>query len=230
MVSVSKPNESTDESSLDDLEAVRAVVQALSKFPTADKQRILRWASEKLGLRTDAATVQADAAHHVEGGNFKIAGRPDAHSGQVGGSVDIKTFINSKNPNSDNQFAAAVAYFHRFEAAASARKESIDADDLQDACRKVGRSRMSRPSQTLVNSHAQGLLDKTGERGKYELSTVGENLVAVALPSTEGARATRPKSKKTSKQRKAVLKKPTAKKPATKKGAIKRGIAKRPSR
>jgi hypothetical protein len=29
---------------------------------------------------------------------------------------DLKTFVTAKNPRSDVQFAATVAYFHRFEA------------------------------------------------------------------------------------------------------------------
>jgi hypothetical protein len=103
------------------------------------------------------------------------------------------------------QFAATVAYYFAFEAPTEERKESITADDLQDACRQVGRHRLSSPIKTLLNAHASGLLDKAGERGAYKINTVGENLVAVTLPvgsSTSGTK--RPKKKgrrpRTSKQ------------------------------
>jgi hypothetical protein len=96
--------------------------------------------------------------------------------------VDIKTFVDTKKPPSETQFAATVAYYYGFEAPAESRKESITSSDLQEACRQVGRARIKNPAQTLVNAHAQGLLDR-GDRGAYTINTVGENLVAMALPS-----------------------------------------------
>jgi hypothetical protein len=118
-----------------------------------------------------------------------------------GAVSDIKGFVEKKKPGSDGQFAAAVAYYHRFEAPVNARKESITKEDLQDACRKVGRARLKNPAQTLVNAHHQGLLDR-GERGAYTLNTVGENLVAVALPAEGGERRARPGGKRKSKGKK----------------------------
>jgi hypothetical protein len=200
------------ESTLDDLEAVRSVVNALTKFPTGDQQRILRWAQEKLGL-TDTTASPAR--------QLPAAGQPqvDPHTAHhhvpphaAGTAPDIKTFILTKNPSSDTQFAAAVAYFHRFEVPATMQKGTIAAEDLHDACRKVGRNRMPKPAQTLLNAHAQGLLDKGGERGKYTLSTVGENLVAVALPASKGTQGLRSNPKRVAKRKKPPAKKSTAKK------------------
>lgn len=185
-------------STLDDLEAVRAVVSALEKFPTADQQRILRWAQEKLGLSVSSGASVAPQ-HRTEPDDKHQTHHHAPSTGQ-----DIKTFIQKKSPPSDTQFAAAVAYYHRFEAPPGIRKDSINSEDLQDACRKVGRDRILKPSQTLVNAHHQGLLDKGGERGIYTLSTVGENLVAVTLP-TEGGQQ-RPAGKRKSGGKKALSK------------------------
>jgi hypothetical protein len=96
--------------------------------------------------------------------------------------------VEKKIPSSDTQFAATVAYYYRFEAPAHLRKESITSEELQEACRQVGRDRLPKPAQTLVNAHHQGLLDR-GERGAYIINTVGENLVAMALPSEGKVRA-----------------------------------------
>lgn len=106
-----------------------------------------------------------------------------------GKASDIRTFIGNKRPATDIQFAAAVAYYYRFEFPEPQRKETIAADDLQDACRQTGRERFTRAAQTLVNAHHQGYLDKGTERGTYSINTVGENLVAMALPegATSGA-------------------------------------------
>ena len=81
------------------------------------------------------------------------------------------------------QFAATVAYFFAFEAPEAEQKKSITAADLMDACRKVGRDRLQNPGQTLRNACHNGLLDKAEDRGAYKINTVGENLVAVTLPS-----------------------------------------------
>jgi len=191
---------------LDDLDAVRTIVGALKKFPTADQQRILRWAQEKIGLAGSSPTAdQPPAAHSQYPVDPPASPTPASHP--TNPPSDIKTFILTKTPNSDTQFAAAVAYYHRFEAPTSARKDTIAADDLHDACRKVGRNRMTRPAQTLLNAHAQGLLDKSGERGHYTLSTVGENLVAVALPAPSETSISRAPKKRAGKRKQSRAKK-----------------------
>lgn len=183
---------------LDDLEAVRSIVEALGKFPKDDQQRILRWAQEKLGL---AVLTGTPAASHQGEPERKHQAQPPAPASVM----DIKAFIEKKKPSSDVQFTAAVAYYHRFEAGQGVRKESITSEDLRDACRKTNRKRLHNPSQTLVNAHKQGLLDR-GERGTYTLNTVGENLVAIALPAEGGQPRARPGGKRKSQGKKPRLK------------------------
>lgn len=166
----------------DDFEAVRTVVATLEPFDPKDQERILRWAREKLGL---AAT--APAAGTGNEGKIEPAPRDGAMPPAPGKATDIRSFIDNKRPQSDSQFAAAVAYYYRFEAPEPQRKDAISSADLQEACRQTGRERLKSPAQTLVNSHHQGYLDKGTERGAYVVNTVGENLVAMALP--EGVRA-----------------------------------------
>jgi hypothetical protein len=160
----------------DDYDALRHIVDTLKPFDPKDQERIIRWAREKLGLmavqdRTAAQAPTVPLARHDTARVAKEAGRPK----------DIKAFIDTKNPQSDAQFAAAVAYYYQFEAPDSERKLDIVKDDLQEATRKVGRTRLKRPGQTLVNAHHLGYFDKA-DRGHYRLNTVGENLVAMTLP------------------------------------------------
>jgi hypothetical protein len=163
---------------LDDLEAARTLIETLEKFNATDQERIIRWAKEKLGLtltetpKAHAPTVQATTPIHKD------------VTAQSSKSVDIKTFVSSKNPTTDRQFATTIAYYYRFEAPIDQRKDSITADDLQDACRKVGRKRFKTPAQTLLNTHNAGLLDKA-TRGAYSINTIGENLVAMTLPGSK---------------------------------------------
>ena len=175
----------------DDLEAVRAVVTALVPFNSDDQERILRWAREKLGLPTGspqnaelpAKTGSQSSTEAIPGGAASAQKR----------RLTIKEFVDQKSPRSDNQFAAVVAYYYRFESPESERKGFITAEDLQDACRKAGRDRLAKPSVTLNNAHSVGLLDR-GQRGEFTINAVGENLVAMTLPAAaDGSRARKPK-------------------------------------
>ena len=108
----------------------------------------------------------------------------------------------------DVQFAAAVAYYYRFEAPGSHRKSEIGADDLREACRLVNRERFSNPLQTLQNARNLGLLDRP-TRGMFSINSVGENLVAMTLPSDERpttAKGKRPERKIIAKKKKAARK------------------------
>ncbi len=166
----------------DDLEALKAIVEALKPFKQDDQDRILRWTREKFGLA---------AVPYIEGTRLapeKLVGTSTGGvvpQGQGARTTDIKSFVNSKNPQSDNQFAATVAYYYQFEAPEAQRKATIIAADVQNATRLAGRNRLGDPAKTLRNALGQGYFDLAA-RGSYTLSTVGENLVAMALPQTEG--------------------------------------------
>ncbi len=109
-----------------------------------------------------------------------------------------------KKPRNDVQYAAAVAYFYRFEAPQAERKDAINKDDLQEATRKSGRDRFSNPLNTLGNAHKLGLLDKGSEKGTFTINSVGENLVAMTLP--DGGSGKKAPSKKKTLKKKALKK------------------------
>ncbi len=155
---------------LDDLEAVRTIATTLQVFSSDDQERIIRWVREKLGLSK------------IPAGANPLGTPTQAEDKQFGASANIKSFVQQKTPKSDNEFAAVVAYFHRFVAAEKERKEEISSGDLQDATRKAEYKRLKRPSDTLNNAFKSGLLDKGSGRGLFKINTVGENLVAMALP------------------------------------------------
>ena len=123
----------------DDFEATRRVIAALEGFDPADQERIIRWAREKLGL--SAALKQSEPPLSVS--SLELS---QPHG------LDIKTFIKSKAPRGDNQFAAAVAYYYKFKAQPDQRKDSITKSDLLEACRLTDRTRITHPAQTLVNA------------------------------------------------------------------------------
>ncbi len=177
----------------DDLEAVKTVAAALEGFDPADQERIIRWAREKVGL---SAAPPISASGQVAQPHIGIAA-PEVRPSD---GRDLKTFVNDKNPQNDVQFAATIAYFFRFEAPVAEQKDEINSQDLQDACRLAGRHRLKKPDQTLRNAKSVGLLDGGSKPGLFTINSVGENLVAMTLPS--GAKKT---------QKRAKTKKPTKK-------------------
>jgi hypothetical protein len=172
----------------DDYEAVRIIVDALDEFQGEDQERIIRWAREKLKLpgtalsSTPSLTTQLPHQPNASA----LPGAPT--------SKDLRTFVSEKAPASDVQFAATVAFYYHFDAPPDERKNTITAADLKEACRLVNRKRLNNPLTTLNNARQLGLLDSAG-RGLFTLNSVGENLVAMTLPSaSENATPrTRPK-------------------------------------
>jgi len=168
----------------DDLEAVRAVVDAIKDFKSDEQQRIFRWVAEKLGLPQPFASSvhsgppQAGASLGVTPPAAPMSPPPSA------ATKDIKIFVAEKDPKKDVHIAAVVAYYYRFEAPPDERKDAINKEDLQEAMRLAGKPRFSRPLQTLSNAHTLGLLDRGSEKATFTLNSVGENLVAMTLPGT----------------------------------------------
>jgi hypothetical protein len=177
-----------------DFSIANQISDLLKDLPSERQQRIVRWVTESIGVVVPPTVGPAPL--------------PDPGSGPIprppGHTTNIKSFVESKSPKSDMQFAAVVAYFHRFEAPIDQRLDSISAETLQDAARLANRPRLASPATTLRNAKAQGYLD-TESRGQYRINSVGENLVAMALPGTAaGAPSTRPRAKTKKSGRKAA--------------------------
>jgi hypothetical protein len=159
-------------------DAAKKIVEAVTGLDKTAQALALRFACETLGLQP-AVGAQAPVAPNA-------TALPPAAVGTHGvtHSTDIKQFTAAKAPPSDVQFAAVVAYFYRFEAPEAARRETIDANTLQEAARLAGRRRPAHPGLTLNNAKNAGYLDAAG-KGLFRINSVGENLVAMALPGDE---------------------------------------------
>ncbi|HEB54835.1 MAG TPA: hypothetical protein ENI98_00745 [Gammaproteobacteria bacterium] len=191
---------------LDDFEAVRVVVQTLEPFDSKDRERIIRWAREKLGMHAGEVRQAAPVGTPPPTGEAQTETEAFGVPSHVRSGKDIKTFVSEKSPSSDRQLAATVAYYYAFEAPETDQKDSIDKDDLIDACRKAGVRRPTNPGQTLRNAAHAGYLDRA-DTGKYRLNSVGENLVAMVLPESGGAPKPKKKKKAAAKKKKVSAKK-----------------------
>jgi hypothetical protein len=186
----------------DDFDIAKGIFDQLKDLPAERQQRVLRWIAEGLGVPPTGSQPPAPP-----GGGVATPPIPPASPAPSGaGPTDIKSFIAAKSPKSDQQFAAAVAYFYRFEAPPAQRRDSVNGDVLQEAARLAGRKRLGNPRVTLNNAKAAGYLDSPSP-GEFTINSVGENLVAMTLPGGADASTTRKRQAKKGPKAKSTIKK-----------------------
>lgn len=101
---------------IDDLDAVRTIVDTLKGFATEDQQRILRWVAEKFNFpQLPQSLSQTTPLSPRPGSESSPAMNRYPGAQAPGAAIDIKTFVAEKKPRNDVQFAATVAYYYRFE-------------------------------------------------------------------------------------------------------------------
>jgi len=160
-------------------EDIKAILHGRDKI---EQERIIRWVTESLDLVAppNVSPGNPPAATHIVP---QINAQPPQTSSTR--SKDIKTFVNEKNPKNDVQFAAVVAYYYRFECPQADRKDVLVPKDLDDAGRLARGYSFKNSRTTLGNAVKLGYFDRAGN-GSYKVNAVGENLVAMTLPSGGG--------------------------------------------
>ena len=171
----------------DDFDAAKAIYEKLKDVPQERQEKILRWVCESLGIALPTRYIEKPLPPSA-GDNQQPEGPPETEQQPI----DIKSFIASKKPRNDMQFAAAVAYYYRFVPKPEERLETINAEGLQNASRQARGRAFHNPKATLNNAVASGFLDRA-DRGSFRINTVGENLVAMTLPGDAKERAQRPR-------------------------------------
>lgn len=161
---------------IEDFDTAKAIFEKLKDVPAERRKRILGWVAEGLGVVLQGAVAPLPAPAP----GAPAAAPPNAPAAPA---TDIKTFVASKAPKSDVQFAVTVAYYYGFEAPVGQRHPTITSEILQQAARLAGRARLARAIKTLNNAKTSGYLDSSG-RGEFSINSVGENLVAMTLPGT----------------------------------------------
>src|SRR5918995_1868184 len=92
----------------DDFDIAKTIVSQVKDLPSERKERIFRWVAESIGLASLAPRPTPAALAHPAA---PLSSPFESPSPGAGGARDIKTFITSKEPKGDTQFAAAVAYY-----------------------------------------------------------------------------------------------------------------------
>lgn len=121
--------------------------------------------------------------------------------------TDIRTLREQKQPRTQIEMAALVAYYVTELAPEPDRKESIGASDVKRYFGNALFRTTTPPNVILGNAKTAGYLDSVSS-GQYRLNPIGYNLVTAGLPpSAETATRGRRKTKKASARKNAAKKK-----------------------
>jgi len=191
---MSSPSETGTKTPLD---AAQKIVAELTGMTPEHQSLALKFAIETLGLQPHPVFSPSPAAPVSP-----HQSTPPHAAANVDHSTNIRSFTEMKAPKSDQQFTAVVAYFYQFESKLDERRDAIDADVMKEAARLAGRPQVARWNMTLTNAKNAGYLDAAGG-GKFKLSSVGENLVAITLPgnATPSGSSSKSANKKPKKKR-----------------------------
>ncbi|MEX2165313.1 MAG: hypothetical protein WD823_13870 [Sulfuricaulis sp.] len=171
-----------------ELQAIQAVIAALTPLNNDARSRVIDYVFKRLNLSTTPANAVISPTQivtPVPGDSQSRPALPRYH--------DIHSFTQAKQPKSANEMAAIVAFYLSELAPTEERKNTINATDIQ----KYFKQARFRPfprvhGQTLGNAATAGYLD-SASRGEYKLNPVGYNLVAYTLPGKPDVTAGRNK-------------------------------------
>jgi hypothetical protein len=187
---VAKKNDSTG--------ALVAVVDALEPLNDADRQWVLQSAANKFSVAIQQAAGSAGGG--AGGGQPGTAGNSGGGAQTPIKQLDAKTFMKNKNPNSETQRVACLAYYLNHASDVQAFK-TADITKLN----KDARGPDFNATRAIDNASRAtcGFLSAIG-KGQKQLTAFGEEIVE-ALPSQEAVReleATRKPGKRAGKGKK----------------------------
>ncbi|HKW29335.1 MAG TPA: hypothetical protein VJT54_08375 [Verrucomicrobiae bacterium] len=181
-----------------ELQAMQQVIKALESLENDARTRVLTYVFQRLGLSLAASKpnplpLETQPPVPVASPAAPVPGETTV--------ADIRSLKEAKQPKSDNQMAALVAYYLKEVAPVNDRKDAISQEDIEKYFKQAGFPLPNRPAMTLVNCKHAGYFDSAGV-GLYRLNPVGHNLVAHGMPSSTAdgnRRVKKPKSKKATK-------------------------------
>jgi len=180
--------------------AVGAIVDALEPLTVEERKRALDAALALLGgsgLLSEATASgqpppdKGGSAH----GELSVTPQPVAES-----RPDIRTLREKKQPRTNLEMAALVAYYLADLAPQEDRKDSIDSQDVEKYFKQAGYKLPQNAQMCLVHTKNAGYLDALGG-GVYKLNPVGHNLVVHGLPRDASSPPTRRAGKRPQKTR-----------------------------
>ncbi len=183
-------------------EAISAILEVLVPLDESGRESVLA------AVRAYFGSAESPMPHTADQSPVE----PDDRTASTGQSSttapkDIRALREEKQPQSDIEMVALVAFYLSEMATGSEKKDAISANELKKYFKQAGHSLPKNASQTIRNARHAGYLESTGE-GQFKLNPVGYNLVAHSLPkSSSDSRAKRKRKKRATAKKKRVSKK-----------------------
>ena len=178
-----------------ELKAIEQIIQALGSLNEDARERVVTYVFQRLGLSAPNPFTAPPLEQPLQPPPpAPLSGAPTHH----GSMHDIRTFKESKNPRSDNEMAALVAFYLKHFAPEGEKMDVIGREEIEKYFVQGGYPLPKQPQFTLTNAKNAGYFDRAGT-GSYRLNPVGHNLVAHGMGQAAGdkprERATRGKNK-----------------------------------
>lgn len=178
-----------------EIEAIKAVLQALEPLSGDVRTNVLRYVVQRLQIVLESA-APASASSALT--SILDTTRSAAATGGERPALPshIKDLREQKKPRSANEMAALVAYYLANVAPKADRKDKITTKDIETYFKIAEFPLPAKTQFTLPNAKAAGYLDAVGN-GEYKLNAVGYNLVVHSMPrGGDGKTAVRRKAVK----------------------------------
>ncbi|MCW2601745.1 MAG: hypothetical protein JWM02_3574 [Frankiales bacterium] len=181
-----------------ELAAIQAILVALTKLRPEQRQRVIDYVFQRLGLETAQPSTSPPPP--------PPAGPAGPINATSAASIrDVRSLKEQKKPRTANEMATLVAYYLSELAPEGGRKSEIGIDDITTYFKQAGYPLPAVLRNTLVNAKAAGYFD-SASHGQYKLNPVGHNLVVHGLPATgddakSGSRAKRNSRKPSAKSK-----------------------------
>lgn len=191
------PDDTEDE----EIAAIKTVLGVLTPLKPEARNNVIEYVFRRLGI-TPAAAAGAAQPTALQPASQTAPAAPAFLTFPSGPQTDLRSFTEQKQPKSDNQMVAILAYYLANLAPENERRDHVVPNDIKKYFPQANfELPTGAPSQTLVNAKNAGYLDVLGT-GQYRLNPVGHNLVTHKLPRVEGASAGRGtrRAKKTTKK------------------------------
>jgi hypothetical protein len=179
------------------LEAIKAINDALKPLTLENRERVLQYVLGHLGISlANSARVQATSSPASQ---LPAAGT--IIQAPLQRRPDIRSFAEEKKPKTAGEMAAVVGFFLSELAPQDEKLDEVSNPEIIKLYKQSQFMKLPKdPKQLLKSAAKSGYFDSVSH-GKYKLNAVGYNLVAHNLPhaSSDGEgsrRAPRKKSKK----------------------------------
>lgn len=177
-----------------EVKAISLLLQALKPLDANARARVLDFVFKKLDVKP---MVPANLGPEKPLGDAEmLTPQHPAATAHRTDTSDIRTLAREKNPSTQNERVALVAYYLDQVAPENEAKDFITSDDVKSYFIQAGFELPTALSMALNHAKNAGYLNALGS-GKFRLNAVGHNLIAHKLPTenTEARKVAKRKKK-----------------------------------